>query len=98
MTQQLSTLDSTRNFASLRTGTSSKHFFSKAAFFQQTVEYLPSVKYFKDYRITTETAVVAPLSTRIAMKASYTIRFDNPPEPKSVKSDCILTAGLQFNW
>ncbi len=97
-TQQLSTLDSARNFMSLRTGTSYKHFFSKAAFFQQSVEYLPSLEDSQDYRINSETAFVAPLSTHIAMKATYTVRFDNLPEPKSVKSDRIVTAGLQFNW
>ena len=98
LTQQLSTLDSTRNFASLRTGTSYKHFFSKSAYFFQGVDYLPSLKNSEDYRINSETALVAPLSTHIAMKASYNIRFANLPEPTSVKSDRILTAGLQFNW
>jgi putative salt-induced outer membrane protein len=98
MTQQLSTLDSTNNFASLRTGTTYKHFFSKTAYFSQAVEYLPNLEETVDYRVNSETALVAPLSTHIAMKASYVIRFDNLPEPKSVKSDRIFTAGLQFNW
>ena len=54
MTQQLSTLDSTRNFVSLRSGSSYKHFFSKTAFFQQTVEYLPSLEDSDDYRISAQ--------------------------------------------
>ncbi|MEO7361524.1 MAG: DUF481 domain-containing protein [Gemmatimonadaceae bacterium] len=98
LTQQLSTLDSTRNFISLRTGTTFKHYFSKSAYFLQGIEYLPSLDVAEDYRINSETAVVAPLSTHIAMKFGYTIRFDNLPEAESVKSDRILTAGLQFNW
>lgn len=98
MTQQRSTLDSTSNFASLRTGTAYKHFFTKTAFFSQTVEYLPNLEETTDYRINSETALVAPLSTHMAMKFSYVVRFDNLPEPKSVKSDRILSAGLQFNW
>ena len=54
MTQQLLTLDSTRNFVSLRSGSSYKHFFSKTAFFQQTVEYLPSLEDSDDYRISAQ--------------------------------------------
>ena len=54
MTQQLLTLDSTRNFVSLRSGSSYKHFFSKTAFFQQTVEYLPSREDSDDYRISAQ--------------------------------------------
>jgi putative salt-induced outer membrane protein YdiY len=98
MTQQRSTLDSVRNFASLRSGTTYKHFFSKAAYFLQTVEYLPSLEVGEDYRITSETALVAPISAHIGMKLGYTVRFDNLPEPNTVKSDRIFTAGLQFNW
>ena len=54
MTQQLLTLDSTRNFVSLRSGSSYKHFFSKTAFFQQTVEYLPSHENSDDYCISAQ--------------------------------------------
>jgi putative salt-induced outer membrane protein YdiY len=38
------------------------------------------------------------LSTHIAMKFAYSIRFDNLPEVDHVKTDRILTSGLQFNW
>ena len=98
MNQQLSVLDSTLNFASIRSGTSYKHFFSKTAYFSEGVEFLPSLKDSKDYRINSETALVAPLSTHIAMKFGYSVRFDNVPEADHVKTDRIFTSGLQFNW
>lgn len=42
-----------------------------------------------------ETSLVAPLSSRIAFKAGYVIRFDNAPEPGFAKTDRFLTSGLQ---
>ncbi|MEP6765148.1 MAG: DUF481 domain-containing protein [Gemmatimonadaceae bacterium] len=98
LNQQLSTTDSTLNFTSLRSGTSYKHFFSKTAYAFQGLEYLPSFKDSQDYRINSETSIVAPLSAHMSMKAGYIIRFDNVPEPAHVKSDRIFTTGLQFNW
>lgn len=98
MNQQRSVTDSATNFASLRSGTSFRHYFSKASYFVQIVEYLPSFRVSEDYRINTESAFVAPVSTHISMKVGYTVRYDNLPEPGKVGSDRIFTSGLQFNW
>lgn len=98
MNQQLSTTDSTTNFASVRSGSLYKHFFTKTAYFSEGLEFLPNLQTTDDYRINSESALVAPLSSHIAMKLAYVIRFDNVPEAKHVKTDRILTSGLQFNW
>jgi len=98
LTQQRSVDDISNSFPSLRSGTLFKHFFTETAYFSQGVEYLPSLEVSQDYRINSETAIVAPISTHIAMKLGYSVRFDNLPELGKRKSDRILTSGLQFNW
>lgn len=98
LNQQRATTGSTLDFSSVRNATTFKHLFSAHAYFLQLVEYLPSLEDGPDYRINSESAIVAPLSEHIAMKAGYVVRFDNLPEAGRRKSDRILTSGLQFNW
>jgi putative salt-induced outer membrane protein YdiY len=58
----------------------------------------------EDYRINSETSVVVPLSTHVAMKASYIVRFDNLPSMNAagtaplLKSDRILSTGIQVSF
>lgn len=98
MNQQRATTGTTLNFASMRSGTMYKHHFSKASYFSQVVEFLPSFEDSEDYRVNTETAFVAPISTHVSMKAGYVVRYDNLPEVGRLSSDRIFTTGLQFNW
>ncbi|MCC6769967.1 MAG: DUF481 domain-containing protein [Gemmatimonadaceae bacterium] len=97
LNQQRGTDGTTLNFASVRSATTYKHMFSKSAYFQQGVEFLPSLKVSEDYRVNTESALVAPISSHIAMKVAYVVRFDNLPEVGRAKNDRIITSGLQFN-
>ena len=67
------------------------------------MEFLPSLDVGEDYRINTETSLVAALSTHLAVKASYKVRFDNLPSLSSTgtalrKSDRILSTGLQVTY
>lgn len=98
MNQQRSVDGTTLNFSSMRSGTAYRHNFSKASYFQQTVEYLPSFKVSEDYRVNTESAFVAPINSHASMKVGYVVRFDNLPEPGRRSSDRIFTTGLQLNW
>jgi putative salt-induced outer membrane protein len=95
MTQQRSTLDVEDNFTSARTAALFQHNFNPTAYFLQTVEVLPNLEVSDDLRINTETALVAPLSRRLAIKVSYVVRYDNLPEPTFKKTDRLLTSGLQ---
>ena len=82
----------------MRSATVYRHNFTKAAYFQQGVEFLPNLDTSEDYRVNSETALVAPISSHIGMKFAYVIRFDNLPETGRAKNDRIFTSGLQFNW
>lgn len=98
MNQQRAVDGTTLNFASLRSGTTYRHHFSKASYVQQSVEYLPSFKIAEDYRVNAESAIVAPISSHLSMKLGYVIRYDNLPETGRLANDRIFTSGLQFNW
>lgn len=94
-TQQRSTLDSTNNFTAARAAGLYRHNFTEATYVQQTVEVLPNLEVSDDLRINTETSLVAPLSTRLAIKLSFVVRYDKLPEPGFKKTDRVFTSGLQ---
>jgi putative salt-induced outer membrane protein len=95
LTQQRSILDVSESFTAIRTAALFQHNFTAAAYVLQTIEALPNLEDSDDLRINTESALVAPLSRRLAIKVSYVIRYDKQPEPGFEKTDRLLTSGLQ---
>lgn len=104
MTQQDNLDGSNDSFASLRAASTWKHTLSANTYFFQGVEFLPNLDDSEDYRINSETSIVAPLSSHVAMKASYVVRFDNLPSLNAAgtaplrKSDRILSTGIQVTF
>jgi putative salt-induced outer membrane protein len=84
-----------RSFAATRTAALYKHSFASKASFTQSLEWTANLKTSADYRLNSETALIAPLSSKIGLRLSYVIRFDNQPEPTFKKTDKILTTGIQ---
>lgn len=97
-TEQHNTDGTENNFPAGRVAGAYTHTFSKTAFFKQDVEVLPDLKVGKNLRFNTETALVAALSSNIALKVSYVVHFDNLPEPGFKKSDRLLTSGVQVTF
>jgi putative salt-induced outer membrane protein len=93
--QQRDLAGAQNDFASARTALRFKQMLGPDAYLQQLAEVLPNLKTGEDVRVNSETALVAPLSSRIAFKAGYVVRFDNLPEPGFKKTDRYLTSGLQ---
>ena len=94
-------LDLTRrhNFVAGRAAAKYKHSFSKATYFQQTLEFLPNLETSGDYRVNSESALVAPLSSHLGLKASYLLKHNHaPPSPSLAKTDRMLTTGLQVSY
>jgi putative salt-induced outer membrane protein YdiY len=85
----------TQTFAAQRSALAFKHLFGAATAFTQTLEWVANLKTAEDQRLTSETAMTAPISRQIALRVSYLIRFDNQPEPEFEKTDRILTTGIQ---
>lgn len=104
VTQQRNLIGSDHNFSALRAASDWKHNFSKATYFFQGVEYIPDLEDSRDYRINTETDLVAPLSAHMGMKVSYVVRFANEPPLNAAgtellrKTDRILSAGIQVTY
>lgn len=97
-TQQLNTSDQSSSFLSGRAAGRYRRQLAEKAFVQQLVEFIPNFDVSDDYRVFSETSLVAPLSGAVALKAGYVVRFDNLPEPGFKKTDRLLTTGIQLNW
>lgn len=104
LTQQDNLDGTNESFSSLRAASTWKHAFSDRASFFQGIEFLPNLDESSDYRINSETTLIAPLSSHVAMKASYQVRFDNVPSLNAAgtaplrKSDRILSTGIQLTF
>lgn len=98
LTQQLGVDGVQNNFPAARTAAWYKRSFGPNAFFLQTAEVIPNLDVTEDYRINTESALVAPLSRRLALKLGYLIRFDNLPEVGFATTDRIFSSGLQVSF
>jgi putative salt-induced outer membrane protein len=98
MTQQLGTDGNQNNFPAANAGLVWRHVFTAAAYFQQNLEAIPNLKDQDDLRVSSESAIIAPISARIGMKLSYIVRFDNVPEPGFQSTDRIFTTGLQITF
>lgn len=96
--QQRSTLGVDDNFVAARAAGAYKHLLTDKAYFQQLAEFLPNLETSDDFRLNTESSLVAPISRAIALKLSYTIHFDNLPEPGFEKTDRILSSGIQVTY
>jgi putative salt-induced outer membrane protein len=89
----------TDNFISGRAAVRYKHLFAKATYFQQSLEFLPNLERSADYRINSESALVAPISSHFGLKASYLIKYNHsPPSATLAKSDRMFTTGLQVTY
>jgi putative salt-induced outer membrane protein len=98
ITQQKSTDGSVNDFPAARAAVAYRHLFSATSYFRQTVEAIPNFKDTDDFRVNTESSVVAPISARVGVKLSYVVRFDHLPEPGFQKTDRIFTTGVQITF
>lgn len=93
--QQTAVDGTQQNFPAARGSAVWRHRFTAASYFQQNLEVIPNLKEQEDWRINTESSLVAPISQRIGIKLSYVIRYDNVPEPGFRTTDRLFTSGIQ---
>ena len=96
MNQERNIANVETQFAATRAALGYKHMFGAAAFFTQILEALLNMEDTEDLRVNSETALTAPISRQIALKASYVIRYDRQPEPGFEDTDRIFTTGVQI--
>lgn len=95
------------NYAAGRAGVAYRHTFNKTTFVSQDLEFIPNFETGSDWRLNSETAIVAPISTSIGLKVGYVVRYDNlpgllPPPNTALarleKTDRFFTAGLTISF
>jgi putative salt-induced outer membrane protein len=90
--------DSTAHNAEGQAGIIYKFNFVKDAYFQQAVVALPNLEQGPDFRINSQTDLVAPLSKHFALKFGYTIHYVNLPPPGFRTTDRLFTSDLQVSF
>jgi putative salt-induced outer membrane protein len=98
ITQQIPVDGMQENFPSARGAMSWRHAFTQSTYFNQNVEYIPNLSEHEDWRVNTESTIVAPLSARIGLKVSYVVRYDNLPQPGFSELDKLFTTGIQLTF
>jgi putative salt-induced outer membrane protein len=86
------------NYSSARAAANYKHIFSKTAYFQEVAEYVPNLQTSGAYRANSESALVAPISSHIGIKMSYSVRYDSRPPVGFGTTDRVLTTGVQISF
>ena len=90
--------DVSNNFLAGRFAGDYKHFFAEKAYFQQIVEFIPNFEVSDDYRINSETALVAPLGGNFAIKVGYIVRYRGLPPEDVEKTDTVFRTGIQVTY
>jgi putative salt-induced outer membrane protein len=98
LTQEADVDGTSKNFPAARLAGNYKHAFSKASYFQQLAEYLPNLKTHGEYRVNTESAIIAPLSSHTGIKVGYVVRYNSTPPANFGTTDRILTTGVQISY
>jgi putative salt-induced outer membrane protein YdiY len=85
-----------QDFLGGRAATAYLHQLGPRASFAQSVELLPNFHEGADLRINTETALLAPFTSKAAVKLSYVVHYDGLPEPGFYSTDRLFTSGIQI--
>jgi putative salt-induced outer membrane protein YdiY len=94
--RERNTANVSQSFLATRTAAAFKHRLGTTAFVTENLDWVANLKTSSDQRVNSETALTAPLSRQVALRASYVIRFDNQPEVGFQKTDRILATGVQI--
>lgn len=99
------------SFAGMRAALDYEWKFSETARLEQDLEILENLEETSDYRVNSVTSVTAALTSKLALKTSYTIKFDNEPVVETLtadgfdpvtfefdKTDTVLSASLVINF
>ncbi len=96
--EQRAVSDSANHSAALHTSALYKYSFKKEAYVQEFVEGIPDLQTHGDYRVNSQTDVVAPLSKHLALKLGYSVRYANLPPPGFKTTDRLLTSDVQVTF
>ncbi len=90
--------DTTTQYWTGRAATRYRFNFASNAYAEQKVELISDLQNLDNELLNTESSLAAPLSTHVALKLGYTVRFTSRPQPTFKKTDTVLSAGLQLQF
>ncbi len=98
-----STAKAARAFPAARAAMDFRRSLSELAYVQQTAEFLPAIgDHTSAYFWNTESAIVAPLAKKMALKVGYVIRYNSePPVRNNVQlrtTDTFFSSGLTLSF
>jgi putative salt-induced outer membrane protein len=79
-------------------GLAYKWSFSENAYLGQLLDYYPNFDNSSDWRLVSETSLQGSLTSRLALKLAYLIRYDNEPVPGFDDTDTTATASLVLKF
>lgn len=95
------------NFTAGRLAGMYKRKLTGTSFLTQALEFIPNFTDSEDFRLNSESALVAPISTKVGLKLGYSVRYDNlpglrpapaPTGARFKKTDRFLTAGISISY
>ena len=92
------TVGVTVQFFSARVAGGYRHNFSEASYLEQKLDVMPNLEESADLRLISKTALVAPISSHIGLKASLQVKYDGMPEPTFEETDIELRTGIQVTF
>ena len=95
---RLDTLHRHKFSPAVRGAVAFKHSFGGSSSFTQTAEYIPNLPDNEQYRVNTESAIVAKMTKHLGLKVAHVVRYDSRPAEGFRKADRILTTGLQVTY
>lgn len=96
--QQTGTDGTTSQYWTSRVAARYRYTFAANAYAEQKAELTSDLQQLDNELLNTETTLAAPLSTHVALKLGYTVRFVSQPQPTFKKTDTVLSAGLQLQF
>lgn len=98
LTQESDVDGTSTHYPSGRLAGAYKHTFTKSSYFAQLAEYIPNLQTSGAHRVNTESALVAPLSAHVGIKAAYVVRYDSRPPTSFGTTDRVVTTGIQVSY
>lgn len=95
MQQERDTAGLRNSFAIARLAPRFKYNLNARAYFEEQLEFLANLEDTGDLRTVSNTSLVAPLTTAIALRFGYLLRYDAVPPAGSRKLDTTFTTGIQ---
>jgi len=94
--QETLTAGSSNRFTAGRAAGRYKFHFSEKAYFEQYLEYLSNFDHGDDYRMISESILVAPINSLLALKAGYLVRYRGEPPSGFDKTDTTFRTSIQL--